>query len=198
MEEKTSPIQFSTPEPPEMQGVTSLVMPQDNNFGVQLQRARLDADLSIAEAAAKAHCSGTTIQRLEICDFTCIDDSPFFFRKLIERLGHAYELNEEEIDAIKMSFDADFQNYLTVSGRNVGQPSTSITVDDELPSHSRQRTSAFLITMLIVLLGVLILGGYSYKQYQRSRLKHAAQDYDLPSLIETPRLPMDVMPIPNS
>lgn len=196
MEEEPIQNQILPPEEP-FPNVPNLAMPKAD-FAVRIQRARLEANLSVADAAAKAHCSGTAIRQIENRDFSCIDDNPFHFLNLIERLGHTYELTDDEILLIKEDFKTELQSYLASSGKSSETSTQPTYLDNDSHLHSRQKTSALLITTLIVLLALLVAGGYSYKRYQRARLQHAAQDYDLPSLLETPRLPMDVMPIPNS
>ena len=57
--------------------------------------------------------------------------------------------------------------------------------------------SAILIGFITVLMLVLVLSGWGYQRYQQhQRKKRPSIDLDLPSLLESPRLPMDALPIP--
>lgn len=168
------------------------------NFGELLQKKRLEADLSVADAAAAANATKTTLQAMETGNFSAIDLNPMYCLSLIERLCLAYRLTPEETETIKETFELDLRDYQIQSGLDPDNPNPTRHLTEEHATPSHRRPSAILISLLIVLLVALILGGYLYKGYQKFRLKQEQTDYNLPALLEPPRLPLDALPIPNS
>lgn len=193
--------QMQPPSPPmdDLQDshAVSLEFPRDS-FGAILQKHRVnDAELSLGEAAAKAHVLVGTLRKLETGDFRQIDINPRFCQPLIQQLCEAYLLTEEETANVLNAFEEDWQKYASQTGALYPQDNLIKNLENSSP-RSHQSISAILISILSLFLVALIIGGYFYRKYQQGRLAGLEDDFDLPSIIEPQRLPLDVIPVPNS
>ncbi|GEM_PF-5951506 len=174
-----------------------LTMPE-KNFGELLRMYRLDyAELSLSEVHERTKLSIGTLQNLENGDFARIDRSPHYIEENIKVLCTLYELDAEETSKVLQAFDAEWQNYANARGYASQPDNLAKAIEDAAPK-SHQSISAILISILSIFLVALIIGGYFYRTYQQSRLKGIDTDFDLPSVIEPQRLPLDVIPVPNS
>ncbi len=169
--------------------VTELVIPF-MNFGERLRHLRLDNDLSIEEVANQTMLSQSTIAYLESGDFSKITASPHYCKSHIERLCLCYDHPADEIiEAFELEYTAYAQNHST--------PSQDGDFELTQTSVAPRRLSAILIGFITVLMLVLVLSGWGYQRYKQHRdAKRPATDLNLPSLLESPRLPMDALPIP--
>ena len=172
--------------------VTELVIPR-LNFGERLLHLRLDNDLSMEEVAKQTKLTPGTIANLESGDFARILEtvSPHYCKCHIERLCLCYDQPADEIiEAFELEYSAFVQTHPASAIQDGGFELTQTSV-------APRRLSAILIGFITVLMLVLVLSGWGYQRYQQSqRKKRPSADLNLPSLLESPRLPMDALPIP--
>lgn len=176
------------------QGV-SLEMPS-KSFGEMLLQARMDANLSLAEASRKARVSLGSLQSLEAGDFSRINVNSIYCRSIIERLCNAYGTTPDATEAIKDNFDQGLSHYQIETGVETSYETMRESLDDSEPGQ-RRRPAAIIIS--IIILGLVGLAAFSYifNSCQYRRTSNADTDYDLPSLIAPPRLPLDEMKVPQ-
>lgn len=179
-------------ENPPNETFARLVVPR-MNFGQTLMHLRLDQELTIAQVSENTHISIDTIQNIESGDLEQIGLHPYYCRSLIERLCMAYD---SPTDEVMNAYELDRADYFAKFGK---YPEIGNTADDlDEASRAPRRISALLIALLMVLLLLLIVGGWGYKRYQQHQQSTVVKDYELPSLIEMTRPPLETLPIPES
>ena len=128
---------------------------------------------------------------MESGDLSKLQSNAFYCRAWIERICAAYDpwVDPEPI----------LEAYERALSENTPPETENNLLEDEadLSEEETHRFSSILISVVIVLLLLLILGGWAYKRYEISRQEKAATNYDLPSLIPPPHLPLTPLDIPT-
>ncbi|MBQ4479219.1 MAG: helix-turn-helix domain-containing protein, partial [Victivallales bacterium] len=170
---------------------TTQFVVQPPSFGEQLQSIRLEHHLTLTQLAAKAHISISAICDLESGDLTRLQTNSYYCRSWIERICAAYDPWVSP-EPILEAFDRALQQHAPVEPENDLLDNSSGLAEEDT-----HRLSSILISAVIVLLLLLIIGGWAYKRYEISRQEKASVNYDLPSLIPPPHLPLTPLDIPT-
>jgi len=166
---------------------------QRKNFGQMLLEARLQKELTIAEAAEHAHCKRDTVQRLETGNLEQLHLKPYYAKSTIEALCLLYDIAAEPLlDA----YDMDVAEYASSHGGAMADDGSPIGDDDESAASATQHQIAqMLIAVVLVAVALLILCGWLYKGYQAKHI-NASRTYDLPALLPMRPPPMEPLEIP--
>ena len=161
------------------------------NFGEQLQSIRLEHNLTLTQLAAKAHLSVSAICDLESGDLSRLQTNAYYCRSWIERICAAYDPWVSP-EPILEDFERALQQHTPPESED-----DLLEHDSGLDEEETHRFSSILISVVIVLLLLLIVGGWAYKRYEISRQEKASNNYELPSLIPSPHLPLTPLDIPT-
>ncbi len=125
-----------------------------------------------------------------------INVNSIYCRSIIERLCNAYGTTPDATEAIKDTFDQGLSHYQIETGVEASYETMRDSLDDSEPGQ-RRRPAAIIIS--IIILGLVGLAAFSYifNSCQYRRASNTDTDYDLPSLIAPPRLPLDEMKVPQ-
>ena len=164
-------------------------------FGEQLQSLRVQHKLTIGELAAKTHMTASAIQDLESGDVTRLNSNAnyHYCRSQIERICQAYGEGISP-EPILEALDQELQKHAPVATSEHGLAEET---DDGFTEDRTRRFSSLLISLVIILLLLLILGGWAYKRYEIGRQEKSSADYDLPSLVPPPQLPLTPLDLPT-
>ena len=173
------------------QGITYVIPNQ--NFGEMLQAIRLEHRFTIRQLSEKVHMTESTIRDLESGEISRLNSNSnyHYCRSQIERICQVYGEGISP-EPILEAFELELQKYAPQVPDN--EPLLSDTV---FPEEGTRRFSSFLISLVLILLLLLIVGGWAYKRYEIGRQEKAAIDYDLPSLIPPHQLPLTPLDIPT-
>jgi transcriptional regulator with XRE-family HTH domain len=161
------------------------------NFGALLENMRLKHNLSRREVCEKCRITPGMLETLEMGDVSLIDHNRLMVGSIIEQLCNIYD---ELPDDVLELFNREYDEY----HRNDANAEEKFNYSDAGINRRTPRFFSSIIGIIVVLLLLALLGGWGYSTYQRSRQKAASANYDLPSLLPTPTLPMEVMKIPES
>ena len=177
--------------PAESQGITYVI--PNLNFGEMLQAIRLEHRFTIRQLSEKVHMTESTIRDLESGEVSRLNSNSnyHYCRSQIERICQVYGEGISP-EPILEAFELELQKYAPQIPDN--EP---LLPDTAFPEEGTRRFSSFLISLVIILLLLLIVGGWAYKRYEIGRQEKAAIDYDLPSLIPSPQLPLTPLDIPT-
>ena len=163
------------------------------NFGEMLQTIRLEHRLTVKDLSEKAHLTETAIRDLESGDIARLNSNANFHycRSQIERICQVYGEGISP-EPILEAFELELQNHAPLVSTN-----DLLDKDTTLPEDGTRRFSSILISLVIILLLLLIVGGWAYKRYEISRQEKSSANYDLPSLVPPPQLPLTPLDIPT-
>ena len=165
---------------------------QRQNFGQMLQERRLAREMTVAEAAERAHIKRDTLMRLESGDLAAVQLKPYYAKSAIEALCLVYDIAP---DPILDAYELDASEYLRRTGGDVAA-TLSLPGDEEaLQSATQHQVAQMLIAVVLIAVTLLIAAGWFYKGYQ-ARSQKATQQFDLTELLPLEPPPMESLKIP--
>ncbi len=168
-----------------------VLTPDVANFGVLLENMRLKHNFSRRDVSVKCRITPGLLEVLEAGDVSQIDLNRLMVGSIIEQLCNIYD---ELPDDVLEQFNRAYEEY----HRNDDADAEKFNYRDAEINRSGRRVSATIIGVITILLLLALLAGWCYTTYQHNRQKEASANYDLPSLLPPPSLPMDVLKIPES
>ena len=165
---------------------------QRQNFGQMLQESRLARDMTVAEAADRAHIKRDTLVALESGDLAAVPLKPYYAKSAIEALCLVYDTAP---DPILDAYELDASEYLARTG-GAAAAGLSLPGDEEsVTSATQHQVAQMIIAIMLIAVAVLIAAGWFYKAYQ-ARSQKAIRRFDLTELLPLEPPPMETLKIP--
>lgn len=161
---------------------------QRQNFGQMLQESRLSREMTVAEAAERAHIKRDTLMNLESGDLAAVPLTPYYARSAIEALCLVYDIQP---DAILEAYELDASEQLRDGGTTLPLPGD----EEALQSATQHQVAQMLIAIVLIAVALLIAAGWFYKGYQ-ARNQKAIRRFDLTELIPLEPPPMEQLKLP--
>jgi len=176
------------------------------SFGEQLRNLRAEAGMTVADVAQKVRSSQAFILNLESGDFHKIRKHDHYCKSFIERICMVYQTDPGEL---LEKFDQESRAAGRIGGafehsQQSTFPGSSVFVEDDLsdekPVSAAIHLPAILISILVAILAILLISAWTVKNIRERKNVEILKviEGDLPALIQTEKVPLKVLPIPNN